>query len=120
MSQYMLSVHAVEGQTRDPMTPQEMQASMECVMALEAEMKEAGAFVFGGQLTDKNEAKVITKGETGFAMTDGPFAEAKEHIAGIYIINAADLDEAHEWTRKVVDAIGITLEVRPFAEMPDM
>lgn len=120
MSQYMLSVHSVEGQTREPMTPEEMQASMECVMALEAEMKDAGVYVFGGQLTDKTESKVISKNDAGFAMTDGPFAEAKEHIAGIYIINAADLSEAHQWTRKVVDAIGITLEVRAFADMPDM
>ena len=48
-------------------------------------------------------------------MTDGPFAEAKEHIAGFYIINADDLDAALAWAGKVVDAINHPIEVRPFA-----
>ncbi len=47
-------------------------------------------------------------------MTDGPFIEAKEHIAGFYIINADDLDAALTWARKVVDAIKHSIEVRPF------
>jgi hypothetical protein len=47
-------------------------------------------------------------------MTDGPFVEAKEHIAGFYIINAGDLDAALTWGRKVVDAIRHPIEVRPF------
>jgi hypothetical protein len=47
-------------------------------------------------------------------MTDGPFVEAKEHIAGFYIINADDLDAALAWTRKVVDAINHPIEIRPF------
>ena len=40
--------------------------------------------------------------------------EAKEHIAGFYIINADDLDEALSWGRKVVAAINHPIEVRPF------
>ena len=47
-------------------------------------------------------------------MTDGPFAESKEHIAGFYIINADDLDAALAWAGKVVDAINAPIEVRPF------
>jgi hypothetical protein len=47
-------------------------------------------------------------------MTDGPFVEAKEHIAGFYVINADDLDAALAWGRKVVDAIHHPIEVRPF------
>jgi hypothetical protein len=47
-------------------------------------------------------------------MTDGPFVEAKEHIAGFYIINGDDLDVALAWARKVVDAINHPIEVRPF------
>jgi hypothetical protein len=43
-----------------------------------------------------------------------PFVEAKEHIAGFYIINADDLDAALAWARRVVDAIGHPIEVRPF------
>jgi hypothetical protein len=47
-------------------------------------------------------------------LTPRSFAEAKEHIAGFYIINADDLDAALTWARKVVDAIKHSIEVRPF------
>ncbi|MCP4246618.1 MAG: hypothetical protein GY778_06180, partial [bacterium] len=47
-------------------------------------------------------------------MTDGPFAESKEHIAGFYRINADDLDAALAWAAKVADATRHPIEVRPF------
>ncbi len=118
MSQYLLSVHAVEGQAPPPMTPEEMEASMESVMSLEAEMKQAGSFVFGGKLTDADVATVVRMAAGALSMTDGPFAEAKEHIAGFYIVNADDLDEALSWAGRVTALIGQPIEVRPFFEMP--
>ncbi len=118
MSQYLLSVHAVEGEVREPMTPEEMQTSMERVGALEAEMKASGTFVFGGRLHDSDMATVVRMSDGDVAMTDGPFAESKEHIGGFYIINADDLDAALAWAGKVVDCISAPIEVRPFFEMP--
>jgi hypothetical protein len=53
-------------------------------------------------------------GDRDVVMTDGPFVEAKEHIAGFYVINADDPDAALAWGRKVVDAIRHPIEVRPF------
>jgi hypothetical protein len=47
-------------------------------------------------------------------MTDGPFAEGKEHIGGFTIINAADLDAALEWASKLARATTLPIEVRPF------
>ncbi|MDJ0767950.1 MAG: YciI family protein [Ilumatobacter sp.] len=114
MSQYLLSVHSVEGAARPDMTPEEMEASMSRVMALEAEMKECGAFLFGGALADPGSATVVRSAGDEMVMTDGPFAEAKEHIGGFYIIDAADLDAALEWAGKVVDCIKAPIEVRPF------
>jgi hypothetical protein len=118
MGQYLLSVHAVEGEAPPPMTPEEMQASMEKVGALEAEMTSSGTFVFGGKLNEVAEAKVVHPSDAGLSMTDGPFAEAKEHIGGFYIINADDLAAALGWANRVVDCIGHPIEVRPFFEMP--
>ena len=116
MSQYLLSVHAVEGEVqRAPTTPEEMQAFMERVAALEAEMEASGTFVFGGQLHGPDAATVVRKSDGDVVMTDGPFVESKEHIAGFYIINADDLDAALAWAGKVVDAINHPIEVRPFA-----
>jgi hypothetical protein len=115
MSQYLLSTYAVEGEVpRAPNTPEEMQAFMRRVVALEDEMEATGTFVFGGALYDPDASTVLRAGEGDVVMTDGPFVEAKEHIAGFYIVNADDLDAALAWGRKVVDAIRHPIEVRPF------
>jgi hypothetical protein len=115
MSQYLLSTYAVEGEVPGaPQTPEETKAFMEQVVVLEDEMEATGTFVFGGALHDPDAATVLRAGEGDVVMTDGPFVEAKEHIAGFYIINADDLDAALAWGRKVVDAIGHPIEVRPF------
>jgi hypothetical protein len=56
MTQYLLSVHSVEGEARDPMTEEEMQQFMEGVGVLEEEMKSAGAWLFGGALHEPDTA----------------------------------------------------------------
>ena len=61
---------------------------------------------------------VVRSSDGDLVMTDGPFVESKEHIAGFYIINAVDLDAALGWAGKVVDAINHAIEVVPFFEMP--
>src|SRR5437773_2107246 len=115
MSQYLLSTYAVEGEVPGaPRTPEEMGAFMERVAALEAEMEASGTFVFGGALHGPDAATVVGAGDGDLVMTDGPFVEAKEHIAGFYIINADDLDAALAWAAKVVDAISKSTEARPF------
>ena len=87
---------------------------MERVVALEDEMEASGTFVFGGALHGPDATTVVRESDGKLIMTDGPFVEAKEHIAGFYIINADDLDAALAWARKVVDAINHPIEVRPF------
>ncbi|MEX0630010.1 MAG: YciI family protein [Chloroflexota bacterium] len=115
MSQYLLSTYTVEGEVPGaPASPEEMQAFMEQVMALEAEMDASGTFVFGGALHGPDAATVVRRSDDELVMTDGPFAESKEHIGGFYIINAGDLDEALAWARKAVDATNHPIEVRPF------
>ena len=115
MTEYLLSTYAVEGEVAGaPRTPQEMQAFMERVAALEAEMDANGAFVFGGALHGPDAATVIRWSHGDVVMTDGPFVESKEHIGGFYIINADDLDAALGWARKVAEATNHPIEVRPF------
>ena len=48
--------------------------------------------------------------------TDGPYAEGKEHIGGVAVIKAPDLDAALEWSHKLARAIPLPIEVRPFQE----
>jgi hypothetical protein len=115
MSQYMLSTFGVEDQAPGaPSTPEEMQTFMGRIIALEAEMDASGTFVFGGALHGPDAATVLRPGDGDVVMTDGPFIEAKEHIAGFYIINADDLDAALAWAGKVVKVLNHPIEVRPF------
>jgi hypothetical protein len=47
-------------------------------------------------------------------VTDGPFAEGKEHLGGFTILKAPDLDAALAWGRRYAQVIGLPIEVRPF------
>ena len=117
MGQYLLSTYTEEDDgSRAPRTSEEMQAFIERVVALESEMEATGTFVFGGALHGPDAATVVRMGEAGMVMTDGPFAESKEHIGGFYIINAEDLDASLAWAGKVANAIHHPIEVRPFRQ----
>ena len=114
MTQYLLSVHSVEGEARDPMTEEDMQEFMKRVGVLEEEMKSAGAWVFGGRLHDPDTATVVRVSGNDVLTTGGPFAESKEHLGGFYIIEAEDLDAALSWASKTADCVKTAIEVRPF------
>ncbi len=114
MAQYLLSVHSVEGEARDPMTEEEMRQFMERVGVLEEEMRSSGAWLFGGALHDADTATVVRVSDGEVLTTDGPFAEAKEHLGGFYIIEAEGLDAALVWASKTTAAVSKPIEVRPF------
>ncbi len=116
MKKYLLSTYAVEGVTEgSPSTPEEMQAFMARVAAVEAEMDESGTFVFGGALAGPDAATVVRYRGGDVVTTDGPFAESKEMLGGFYIINADSDEAALDWAGKVSDATRHPIEVRPFA-----
>jgi hypothetical protein len=119
MSQYLLSVHSVDGEARDPMSEEEMQQFMERVGVLEEEMKSAGAWLFGGALHEPDTATVVRASDGEVLTTDGPFAESKEHLGGFYIIEADDLDAALAWASKTSAAVAKPIEVRPFRHVSE-
>ena len=119
MTKYLLSVHSVEGAAREPMTPEEMQRTYGEVMALQEEMKSAGAWVFGGRLHAPDTATVVRIADGETLITDGPFVESREHLGGFYIVEADDLDAALGWASKVTGLIRAPIEVRPFADEPE-
>jgi hypothetical protein len=116
MPRYLLSVHTADGEAREPMTDEQMQHSWQEIQALEAEMKSAGAWVFSGRLHAADTATVVRVSGDEVVTTDGPFVEAKEHLGGFYIIEAADLDAALRWASKVTRTISEPIEVWPFAD----
>ena len=118
MTQYLLSVHSVDGEAAEPMTDEQMRQSYQQVMALQAEMKSTGAWVFGGRLTEPETATVVRMSSGEVLTTDGPFVESKEHLGGFYIIEAEDLDAALAWAAKVSGVVSTPIEVRPFWAEP--
>src|SRR3954447_24395274 len=78
------------------------------------EIKAAGAWVFAGGLADPSTATVVRARGDEVLVTDGPFAEGKEHLGGFNVINAPDLDAALEWGRKLSRATTLPIEMRPF------
>lgn len=116
MKQYLLSVITpTDGQTPPP---EVLGPIMERVGAVEQAMKQAGAWVFSGGLNSPSTATVVRVRDGETLMTDGPFAEGKEYVGGFSIIRSPDLDAALDWGRRLTEAIGLPIEVRPFVDQP--
>jgi hypothetical protein len=115
MAHYLLSVHSVEGEVREPMTDEGRAQSHQQLGVLEQELKSAGAWVVSGRLHDPDTATVVRMVGGEVVTTDGPFVESKEHLGGFYVIQAEDLDAALGWASRVTGAIKVPIEVRPFA-----
>jgi hypothetical protein len=73
-----------------------------------------GHWVFAGGLGGPSTATVIDNRGGKAMVTDGPFLESKEHLAGFWIIEAADLDEALKLATAGSKACNRKVEVRPF------
>ncbi len=116
MTQYLLSTHTSSAANRPPMTEAEVTEITKKVLRLEAEMKSAGAWVFGGRLHDPETATVVRPSGEDVLTTDGPFAETKDHLAGFYLINADDLDGALRWASQVAVTVQAAIEVRPLVD----
>lgn len=115
VEQYLVSTYAVEGAVPGaPRSPDECQAFMERVMALEAEMDAQGVFVFGGALADPGAAHVVLPEDHEPISTGSPPVAASPILAGFYIINARDDEDAMAWGRRVATATSHPIEVRPF------
>jgi hypothetical protein len=112
MKQYVLTVYQPDG---DPPGPEILGPIMRDLGALEQEMKAAGVWVFAGALRPPGQARVVRMREGEPLATDGPYTEGKEHIGGFTIIQAADLDAALDWARKMARAAALLpVEVREF------
>jgi hypothetical protein len=117
MKQYLLSIYQPDG---PPPPPELLEPVMRDVSAVEEEMKAAGAWVFSGGLHPPSTATVVRLRDGELLMTDGPFAEGKEHVGGCTVVRAPDLDAALAWASKLARALtldqraGLPVEVRPF------
>jgi hypothetical protein len=111
MKQYLLTFYQPDG---PPPTPEVLEPIMRDLDAVNTEMRAAGVWVFAGGLHPPSTATVVRTDGDEVLLTDGPFAEGKEHIGGLTIIQAPDLDAALEWAGKLARASTLPVEVRPF------
>jgi hypothetical protein len=111
MTQYLLSIYQPDGPTPPPEVLQKIMGDLD---TLNKEMKAAGAWVFHAGLHPASTATVVRVQDGEVLVTDGPFAEGKEHLGGFTVISAPDPDAALEWAGKLARATTLPVEVRPF------
>jgi hypothetical protein len=114
MTQYLLSVYPPAEQ--ENLAPEQMDHLYQTVEAVNAEIRAAGAWVFGGGLHPPATATVVRVQGGEVLTTDGPYAETKEQLGGFWIIKAPDLDAALAWAAKATRACRAPVEVRPFED----
>src|SRR5690349_12231926 len=102
MKQYLMSIYQPEGGS---LPVDELAVIMSDVAKVNEEIQAAGAWVFAGGLHPRSTATVLRLRDGEVVVTDGPFAEGKEFLGGISIIQAEDLDEALRWGSRLAEAI---------------
>jgi hypothetical protein len=77
-------------------------------------LREAGRYVAGAGLDGSSTATLVRRVPDGTDMiSDGPFAESKEQLGGLYVLECADLDEALRIAEEVPYSPGLAVEIRP-------
>ena len=109
MPQYLVTGHLPDN--FDPSTQSE--ETVRNINMLNDELEAAGARLVAAGLSAPSQAKSLRVKPSGEVfITDGPYLEAKEHVGGFTILEAADMDEALAWARKFIIACRMPIEVR--------
>jgi hypothetical protein len=94
-------------------TPEQMKDSMAAWDGFTKAAIDAGVHLGGEGLQPSASATTVQISESGApVVSDGPFAETKEQLAGYYLLDCADLDDALAWAKRI-PMPGGTVEVRP-------
>ena len=109
--QYMLLIYIDPTAEMPPAPdgPDQFTDWVECSKA----MHDAGALVSGDGLAGVEAATSVRRRGGRRLVTDGPFAETKEHLLGFYVIDVDGLDTALDWAARLPNAHYGTVEVRP-------
>ena len=87
-------------------------ADEDCV-AYDAEIRDSGHCIVSEALQSVQTATTVRVREGKVTVTDGPFAETKEQLAGFYLIDAPNLDQAIDIAAKIPPATVGSIEIRP-------
>jgi len=113
---YVLLIYGIEADSAR-MTEEERTALMQAHAAFANEALKRGLLTGGEALQPTSTATTIRVRDDKTLITDGPFAETKEQLAGTYVLNCKDLDEAIELAARIPDALTSSVEIRPVMEM---
>jgi hypothetical protein len=86
-------------------------------MAYGESLRKSGRYLAAEALQRVDTATTVRVRDGRVSLTDGPFAETKEQLAGFYLIDAKDLDEAVQVAAKIPPARVGSIEVRPVREL---
>lgn len=122
--QYMLLIYHAEERNFDP-TVEQFRAGMEAHRRLMEETREKGILISAQPLKPTATAKTVRlHSDMKLAITDGPFAETKEQLAGYYLLDCTQ-EEALEYAKKIPVHCAVTgrlgsVEVRPILEFSEI
>jgi hypothetical protein len=114
---YMMLIYTKE---TDTATPEQMQEVSAAHWAIMDETSRRGVLRGADPLEPTSTATTVRLQDGKVVVTDGPFAETKEQLAGYYILDCKDLDEALEWAARIPSSCGGAVgcvEVRPIHEV---
>ncbi len=89
-------------------------------LAYDAALRERGSCLVSEALQPVHTATTVRVRDGKVSITDGPFAETKEQLAGFYLIEARDLDDAIQVAAKIPPARVGSIEVRPIRPIREM
>jgi hypothetical protein len=84
---------------------------------LNKDLTASGELVVSEALADPSQARRVTVRAGRPIPSDGPFAEAKEHLAGFYLVDCASIERAIEIAARIPEAAHINVEVRPILDL---
>jgi hypothetical protein len=113
---YVCLVYLVEREMI-AMSKGEADACTEESLAYDDALRKAGHFIMAHALQPVEAATTVRVRNGKLSTTDGPFAETKEQLAGFYLIEARDLNDAIQVAAKIPPAREGSIEVRPVREL---
>jgi hypothetical protein len=116
---YMLLIYNNPA-TWEHLSERERNGVMGEVDSIIEELTESGEWVGGAALADPSHSRTVRVRDGVPATTDGPFAEAKEHLAGYCVIDCENVERATEIAARWPDARYVAMEVRPIMHTTGM
>jgi hypothetical protein len=125
---FMLMMHVPRGTGEYQITswtPEDFKNHIAFMHQLNKDLTDAGEFVQGEGLTPPGQARLVRAAKDGRPVTDGPFPESKEFLAGFWIIDVANEARAYDLAARISAAPGpggaplnMPIEVRPVMSAP--